>query len=284
MSCHELEQRLEALVAGELDARTRLACEHHLESCAACRELVQLACLAHGGLERPAELTAAILEQTSGDVCADCPSLLAILRALDRELPELRELHPDRALEHALDRHLEGSFVAAVLARTSPRSLRWRREAARVWKAWLTRPRFALEASYLATIILMLLLWIPSATLQALPDAARAAGELRGREALASLDARLDDAGARVSATLAAPGVTVKARLAAGVERATARLGSWLAGVGEGIRTFGESLASLSKSVDREGASQGEAPQDDASLFLPLETEDGEPADDTRSR
>jgi len=128
MTCRELERLLEGWLAETLPASERTACEEHLATCEACRDLVELAALADsaGALEAspPPDLVAGILERTSGATCARVREELVLL--VDGELlgerRELVELHlgfcPDcRELRGVLE-DLAGDLV--LLAEVDP--------------------------------------------------------------------------------------------------------------------------------------------------------------------
>ena len=187
MTCRELEERLEALLDGELDELTRRRCERHLETCPACRELAEPFAIAPAP---PDDLVDAVLAGTSGspcgrargllcawldgeaaphdaelmtahlETCAECRALAAAVTRLGAELPTLAELRPDPG------------FVEAVLAATLPVRVRLRRWWAAAWPRWVGRPRFASEAAFVATLALVIVVTTPGSPLQALPTQA----------------------------------------------------------------------------------------------------------------
>jgi hypothetical protein len=90
--------------------------------------------------------------------CRACQALAVTLGWLLPELREMRELPPDPA------------FTAAVMRRTAPQLRRaalrhaWRGRfegLAAWWRRQLTRPRFALEAAYVATLLVVALCGTP---------------------------------------------------------------------------------------------------------------------------
>ena len=88
MDCRELEDRLEALLDGELDELERRRCARHLEGCPSCRELAEPIAAA---VAPPADLVGAVLARTSGSACGRAESLLCDwldgeLTGADREL------------------------------------------------------------------------------------------------------------------------------------------------------------------------------------------------------
>ena len=187
MDCRELEERLEALLDGELAELARRRCARHLESCPSCRELAAPFAVAPAP---PDDLVDAVLAGTSGspcgrsealmcgwldgeaatgddelmtahlETCADCRALAAAMTRLAAELPELAELRPGPG------------FVEAVLAATLPVRVRLRRWWAAAWPRWVRRPRFASEAAFAATMALVIVVATPGSPLQALPSQA----------------------------------------------------------------------------------------------------------------
>ncbi len=187
MDCRELEERFEALLDGALDERHRQRCARHLESCPRCRELAEpLAAAA----TPPEELLGAVLASTSGSpcgraesllgawqdgeltgtdrellaahlgLCGGCRALAAAMTRLTAELPRLAELPP------------EPGFAETVLAATLPIRVRLRRWWAAVWPQWVRRPRFASEAAFIATLVLVLVFATPGSPLEAVPSRA----------------------------------------------------------------------------------------------------------------
>ena len=88
--------------------------------------------------------------------CSACAALARSLAVARDTLPSLASFDPGP------------SFTAAVLAATSraePVTVAERLTA--WWNAWLARPRFALEAAYVATLLILVVAGNPAATLQA---------------------------------------------------------------------------------------------------------------------
>lgn len=187
MDCRGFEDRLEALLDGALDDLERRRCTRHLEECALCRELAEPLATA---ATPPEDLLGTVLASTSGpacgraegllggwldreltgadrelmaahlDSCGECRGLAAAMTRLSAELPRLAELRPDPG------------FVAAVLAATLPLRVRLRRWWAAAWPQWIRRPRFASEAAFVATMVLVLVFATPGSPLEALPTKA----------------------------------------------------------------------------------------------------------------
>ncbi len=179
MDCRSFQDRLEDFVDGLLAESDRRAADEHLLGCPTCREVAEILQTASEAMPREPspDLTAAILQRTSGspcestrdllcdlvdesltpvdaglvrlhlDACGECSALTGAIARLTEELPELAEIEPD------------ASFVDEVLARTLP----WRRRLVRRFPVladlgtrMVRRPRFALEAAYVCTVVLVL--------------------------------------------------------------------------------------------------------------------------------
>jgi len=247
MNCDAVVGRIDALLAGTLALPEHEQALTHLRGCADCRGLVA-ALAAAGPADEDPGLSAAIVARTSGPACARarrqlCARLDGELEGLDLELVER---HVDRCVECAgLARALERLavelprlatldpgpwFVQGVLARTSrrPRPAR----ATRIARL-LARPRFALEAAFLAT---MLLAW-PALTFGLAPG--------RDRAPLAGLRGTVGDVerGARQA-------WTASGAAAAGLARRSAEA---VDSIRVGLGTFSASAASgaENKETDR---------------------------------
>jgi hypothetical protein len=115
--------------------------------------------------------------------CVPCAALARNLALVRETLPSLASFDPGP------------SFTGAVLAATSragPASFTERLAAG--WNAWIARPRFALEAAYVATLVILLVGGNPAATLQAASErtaSVAAAGIGRAREAWPGAIARV---------------------------------------------------------------------------------------------
>jgi len=109
-------------------------------ACARARELAAAA------FDEPLPAVERMLVAAHLETCAGCRAVVAEMTALVAALPELAEIDPGPA------------FTARVLAATSRRPGRarafdwWRRQ----WEALVSRPRFALEAAYALTLVLVL--------------------------------------------------------------------------------------------------------------------------------
>jgi len=152
-------------VQGVLGRTTGSACEK------ACAQLPDLADGRLADLDR--QLVQAHLEH-----CTACRAVAVALGWLDPLLPELAELDPGPAFTAAVVRRTTGAEHSLTRAArrgetVGPAGLMDR--AARWWRRLLFRPRFALEAAYVATVILVLLASVPGAPLR---QPARLAGEV----------------------------------------------------------------------------------------------------------
>ena len=159
IDCREAE-RLFGLLAGARDGHAagrptaveRAAFDAHLAACPHCADLAALADLVVGdpstAPEPPADLLPAVLAATSGLAEAVVPRDADTLfdGFLGQELAGLAELEPGP------------SFTEAVLARTSRRSSLgrvWRRFRSETWPALVHRPRFAWEAAWCITLLVV---------------------------------------------------------------------------------------------------------------------------------
>jgi hypothetical protein len=190
MNCAEFWENLESYREGLMTPEERHVVEKHLNSCAACRNLLQTASdLLDLQLHPiPPDLTRSILERTSGPACgrarehlcdfvdgvldaryakilslhlencADCSALAAVLADLKECLPQMGEIEPGP------------SFTVRVLGETSlkpPEShvnpwapiQKW-------WQLLIQRPRFSWEAAYLGTVFLVCVLGNPLTTIR----------------------------------------------------------------------------------------------------------------------
>lgn len=166
-----------SLEAGEADDLLAAVLEQTAGS--ACGRAEQLLCESmFPGLEDEheeerkfdAQLVAAHLEH-----CAACSALAESLRVASAVLPAFREVDPGPSFTAAV-------FSATTRATPAPRPgllVGW-------WRQWVARPRFAFELAYVATLLLVLIVGNPAATLQAASArtvSAAAAGIERARTA-----------------------------------------------------------------------------------------------------
>jgi len=174
--CFAFQQAVFEAGDGRALLRRRPDLAAHHDACAGCR--AWLAAFV-GGVESAAgeaALTATVLARTSGDACARARELAAAaldepLAAMDAALVAahlgscascrvvVEEMAASVAALPALAEIDPGpAFTARVLAATSRRPARarafdwWRRQ----WAGLVSRPRFALEAAYALTLVLVL--------------------------------------------------------------------------------------------------------------------------------
>jgi len=275
MNCRELEDRLEALLDGELNEGERRRCARHLEGCPSCRQLAEpLAAAA----TPPGDLVDVVLARTSGspcgraesllcdwldgeiaradrelvgghlDSCDNCRALAAAMARLEVELPWLVELRPDPG------------FVDAVLAATLPVRVRLRRWWAAVWPQWVRRPRFASEAAFVATMVLVLVFATPGSPLEAVPtkalDLARTDPRVELKMPVAALEERF---ATRVKEPLSSRYADGEAEVRAWAEaveangrKVTERVSAWLG-------TSRDLIASLLESADEKASDREDA-------------------------
>jgi hypothetical protein len=203
IDCAVFERLLDSLLAGTLSADEERAMEAHASGCDRCSALLGLVrseeeiAGPQGGPDLPGEtigddLTAGILERTSGspceragsmlcdwvdgalpaadaeliglhfDHCSACAELAAVVAALRADLPSMAELEPDpwfvRDILDATTRRETAGVAEPALA------------AARSVGSWskrlLDRPRLALELAYSGAMVIFLLWGTPVSPLR----------------------------------------------------------------------------------------------------------------------
>lgn len=284
MDCRELEDRLEALLDGALDARQRRRCERHLAACGRCRELAEPL---RAAAPPPDDLVDAVLARTSGSACGRAESLLCgrldgELAGADRALLDAHLATCDecRALSAAIERLAAElpllaelspgpGFVEAVLAATLPVPVRLRRWWAAAWPQWVRRPRFASEAAFVGTLALVLIFATPGSPLEALPgqalELARTEPNVRLELPVAALE---EGFATRVARPIGSRYARGEAAVRGWAEALEARSRA-LADEGAGwLGTCRERLASLLESAD-EKASQVEDSETDPNQEIP---------------
>lgn len=179
MNCIRFTRILADYHEGKLSAEERSAAEEHLDECHSCRKLLEVTT---GGVDiLPEEmregLTRSILDYTSGgpvcpriesslwefaggeqsaeesqlialhlDHCAGCRSMAADLARIQAALPAMAEIDPGETFTREVVRITSGK-------RTYRPDLRTRLEG--WWNRMVQRPRFALEAAYVCTVLLV---------------------------------------------------------------------------------------------------------------------------------
>ncbi len=193
MDCREFEDRLDVLQAGLLSREEEAYAEEHIRVCARCRALLAAVRGECDSLTPEAEedLTTAIMSQTTGTACfeaenilcdsvdgvlgrddqeilslhlahcRDCGSLAETLAELRRVLPEMATLEPDA--------QFTADVLRVVSAGRRPKS---RLDLSGWWYRLIRRPRFAWEAAYVGTLLLLLALGNPAVlpTARAVPQ------------------------------------------------------------------------------------------------------------------
>ncbi len=232
MNCHDFEALLSSLQTGPLpDAAMR-----HLELCAECHELAQLAGFVEGWPHPPAapDFVTTVISQTSGSPCRQGERQLNafLAESLDPQASELLQLHLDHCpactglaaalaqLEHSLPRLATldpgPGFVEAVLAATLPMSVRLRRWWFKTWPRWVHRPRFSAELAFVATLIVVLVFGMPWSPAAAMPGKVI---ELVQRDPIHQLERKLQE-------RLQGPVTTLEEEVTRQIEELRA---SWLA-------------------------------------------------------
>jgi hypothetical protein len=182
MNCVRFTRILAEYIEGQLPAGERSAAEDHLEKCPSCRKLLEVTT---GGIDiLPEEmregLTRSILDCTSCgpacprvasllwefaggeqsseeshlialhlDHCAGCRSIAAELAGIQAVLPAMAEIDPGETFTREVVRITSGKHAYRPDLRT--RLEGW-------WNRMVQRPRFALEAAYVCTVLLIFVL------------------------------------------------------------------------------------------------------------------------------
>lgn len=192
-NCRDFESRLDLYAGGMLQHAERESIEEHLRLCPRCRSLSEAV---RGGadgrtMEPPPDLAMSILSRTSGLACPGVQQQLCdraddTLGRMERELVDLHLAHcPDcgrlAAALLGLKKDLPGlacldpgprftSDVLGIVAALPPASPQIRLPflSAEWWRRLMGRPRFALEAAYVGTLIFLILLGNPAILTRAL--------------------------------------------------------------------------------------------------------------------
>lgn len=199
-----------------------------------------LPCLADGELseEEVALLTAHLAH------CAPCRALAESLAWLEQCLPALATHEPDAQFTGEVLAAIARAEAAAVLPRFDERLADW-------WRRSWRRPRFALEAAYAGTLLVVALTATPVSPLREAPREALAL--LRGESSSLATALPLDLT--RVTDSLASAGDTAvdsSARnLRAAKQDLSARLGAWRQRVLPALRELWQDLRALLRSLQR---------------------------------
>jgi hypothetical protein len=181
MDCRKFESRLEWFLTEKLAPASMQECRAHLESCPACRELMQLAKRDPIQIEpeRIEEFVQAVLEKTSGKSCRQARELMpdyvdGVLTTASRELIE-QHLENCRSCQQIHQTLMDLKEVLPGLAQMDPgSSFTWecmdsfRRLQVqpapskvwpgRIWSRILSRPRIAWESAYVLTLMFFVLI------------------------------------------------------------------------------------------------------------------------------
>lgn len=214
MNCDRFETILESWLEGRLSDVEKHAADAHLRGCETCRGLVDamrasLATLASDEWSVPApDLASSILARTSGPACGRaqallcdlvdgalgapdaqlvgthlahctrCAALHATIAWLSAQLPRMAMLEPDEEIIESIV-----AATSGVPERQPGWTERWRRGAVEAWRRALARPRFAWEAAYVATIVIVLLFGTSYSPFRSVPPRALAIVQLDPRGA-----------------------------------------------------------------------------------------------------
>ncbi len=180
MNCQKFEFQLESFLAKRLPPTSMRECMAHLESCAACVELLDLMQREFIRTEpaQSEELVQAVLGKTIGKSCnqahellpdhvdgvlsgaqralieqhlarcSSCQQIYLTLTELKKELPNLAEMDPGRGFSWRVMQ------ATRQLDRVTPHGRFWSNQ---MWQRLLYRPRLAWEAAYTLTLLLFAL-------------------------------------------------------------------------------------------------------------------------------
>lgn len=199
-----------------------------------------LPCLADGELsdEERALLTAHLAH------CAPCRALAQSLAWLEHTLPAMATAEPDPRFTAEVLAAIAQADASAALPRLDERLADW-------WRRSWRRPRFALEAAYAATLLIVALTATPVSPLREAPREALAL--LRGESSSLATALPLDLT--RVTDSLAGAGdaaVDSGARnLRAAKQDLSARLGAWRQRLLPALRELWQDLRALLRSLQR---------------------------------
>lgn len=193
--CQQLEKHLDAFVGGSLDAGQHQVLQTHAGECERCAALLQVVRGPSSELDVSDDVLDQVLASTSGRACQQsqsllcdlvdgalpgeddhlvrahmqhcrsCSSIAQSLALLRVDLASLSELMPDA---HFLD------DVLAATSASAPAVPGFLDRLTATWNGLLQRPRFAWEAAWVGTAILLLLVGMPQSPLRGVPQNALA--------------------------------------------------------------------------------------------------------------
>ena len=268
MNCREFQDRLEALVGGTLAPEVERELRDHLRSCVHCREMEELV---SGGVlvpevSPPDDMTAAILDRTSGSPCVRCRELLCdftddTLERIERIDTDLVRLHLEtcdgcRAISVVLTRLAEDlpamarlspddDFVSDVVGSTVPAPVvaaskpSW-------WERLVERPRLAWESAYVGAFVLWVVFSLPLPAIRAMPQKALS---LMSGNPVETLREPATQLGRDVWGATGAKGVDTVQNVRTGIVERYARTGE----ARNEFRRHGAELGEAVKSLDLDG-------------------------------
>ncbi len=186
MNCEKFAKHLPLLISGEVNEILRDACENHIQSCASCLESFAQANQAQFALPDSDAFTQSVLQATTPNLCAESEELLGdfIDLSLDEEQKALLTLHL-KSCVHCQNLHQSlqviGVELALIAEQEPPNELldivlqhtlgkqqikfSFPKSVAKLYTQFLLRPRFALEASFAATLLWTLLFGVPTSVI-----------------------------------------------------------------------------------------------------------------------
>lgn len=181
MNCGKFESQMELFLAEKLPPASMRECREHVDSCLACRDLLDLAKREPIHIEsaQTEELIQAVLDKTSGKSCGyshkllpdyidgamstasnelieshlkncrSCRQMHQTLKELMEELPALAQIDPGSSFTR--------ECMHAFREVQDQRSQSWIRPG-RIWSRLVARPRLAWESAYVLTLLLFVFL------------------------------------------------------------------------------------------------------------------------------
>lgn len=265
MNCREFQRHLEAFVGGTLVPGVERDLHDHLRACAHCREMERLVrqSLLVPEVAPPDDLTAAILDRTSGspcvrsrellcdytdgrlgqidtdlvrlhlETCDGCRAIAVALALLAEDLPAMARLSPGE------------DFVADVVASTVPAPVvetpkpSW-------WERLVERPRLAWETAYVGAFVLWIVFSLPIPAVRAVPE--KALSFVTGNP-VETLREPTTELGRGLWGATGAKGVETVRNVKTGIVERYARTGE----ARDDVRRHGTELGEAVKTLDLDG-------------------------------